>query len=183
MRARWLCVFVPAAAVASVALAQATIYESKDKAGPVYSDKPSPGAQVVDLPPPNVVSGPPPALATPQPPAAAPAPAYRTLAIASPVAQGTVHSNSGAFDLTAQLSPALRPGDRILVSLDGRVLPTRYRSLRIHVTTADWQAVAGGDRAEHTLQLAVADAQGRVLIDSAPVNFYVHRAAVGGKGR
>jgi hypothetical protein len=170
------------AVASAAAVGQGTVYESKDKAGPVFSDKPSAGAKPVDLPPPNVVAMPkvePPAAA----PSAASAPAYRSLAITSPVAQGTVHSNTGAFELSARLSPALRGDDRIVVVLDGQRLPTRYRSLPIGIGEADWQAAAGTERTDHTVQVAVVDSQGQILIDSKPVSFYVRRATVGGARR
>ena len=38
----------------ALAFAQ-TIYKSKDKEGPVFSDTPSPGAQPIYLPPANVI--------------------------------------------------------------------------------------------------------------------------------
>ena len=41
----------------ALAAAQTTIYESQDKAGPVFSDQPSPGAKELSLPPPNVMPG------------------------------------------------------------------------------------------------------------------------------
>lgn len=169
-------------ALGLAALAQGTVYESRDKAGPVFSDKPSDGARPVDVLPPNVVAGPKVAPPAPPPPAAS-APPYRTLKIVTPVAQGTVHSNTGGFEITTSVSPALRPGDRILVSLDGRLLPSSYRTARIALTDADWQAAAGSDRTEHTLQIAVADARGTLLIESAPVSFYARRATVGGTHR
>ena len=163
----------------ALALAQTTVYESKDKAGPVFTDKPSPGAAVVTLPPPNVVAGPKPAPVVPPPPVVAPP--YRSLFIASPANEGTVHSNTGEIELSARLNPALRPNDRLRIRLDGQLLPASFRSTRLRITAADWQAAANASSAEHTVQLAVLDAQGAVLIESAPVRFYVHRASVAGK--
>jgi len=84
----------------AVALAQ-TVYESQYKEGPVFSDTPSPGAQPVDLPPANVIDNPTPVQQQSQPAASG----YTSVVILSPQAQGTVHSNTGEFQVTASHSP------------------------------------------------------------------------------
>jgi len=157
-----------------------TVYESQGKDGPSFSDVPSPGASAVELPPPNVVSAPP--VPKPQPPVPAKALApYRSLRITAPAAQGMVHTNTGAFDVVAQLQPPLRPGDRVLVRLDGNALQTVFRSTRLHLSEADWQGAAAVDTDEHTLQLAIVDATGQVRIESDAVRFYARREATGGR--
>ena len=169
-------------AFALVAPAQ-TVYESQGKSGPVFSDRPSPGASSVELPPPNVVSTPRITAPTPAPSAAA-RPHYSTLVISLPEPQGTVHSNTGAFDVRARLSPPLRPSDRVGVSIDGNVVPTLFRSTNLRISEADWRSTAIGEgNGEHVLQLAVLDADGVALIESAPVRFYIKRTAVGGRRR
>lgn len=159
----------------TLAAAQSTVYESKDKAGPVFSDRPSTGAKQIELGPANVIQTTPvPQQATP----AATAPYYTALAISTPENGGTIQSNTGAFDVSVQLQPALRSasGDRIMVRLDGRPLKRRFNSVRIGVTEADWQSAANADNVEHTLQAVIVDKGGAVLIESAPVKFYAHRA-------
>jgi len=160
-----------------------TIYESKDKAGnPVFTDQKAPGGKAVDLPPPNVVQTP--ALPKSSPaPAAAPAP-YSSLAIASLENEGTIHTNTGEFDIRARAVPALRSaaGDRIRVKLDGNLLPTTYASRWVKISAEDWQAAATQD-AQHTIQIAIVDGSGTTLIESAPVTFYAHRATVRRRAR
>jgi len=170
-----LPVAIMLAIASALATAQSTVYESKDKAGPVFSDQPSPGATPVELGPPSVIQ------TTPVPRQAAPAataPYYTALAISSPENEGTIHSNTGAFDVSVHLQPALQSarGDRIIVRLDGRPLQRRFSSVRFGVTESDWQSAANADNAEHTLQVVVLDKTGAVLIESAPVKFYAHRA-------
>jgi hypothetical protein len=184
MKHRWIVLSLALSAFGVTAMAQ-TVYESRDKAGPVFSDTPSPGASAVVLPPPNVVSPP---RVTPAAPAAAasaaPAPHYRTLVISQPEPQGTVHSNTGAFDVRARLNPPLRPSDRIGVRLDGNAVPTLFRSTNLRISETDWRSTATGEgNSEHQLQLVVLDAKGAPLIESEPVRFYVRRAAVGGSRR
>ncbi len=162
------------AMLAGTALAQ-TVYESRDKSGPVFSDQPSAGASAVQLQAPNVIAMP---AAAPVQTASAPAAAYRSFIILAPAAQGSIHSNIGAFDVKARLSPALRGSDRIVASLDGNMLKTRFRSPNLRITEADWSAAARSGDSLHTIQLAVVDANGELLIASAPVSFYMQRATV-----
>ncbi len=166
------------AAWCSVCAAQTTVYETKDKKGPVFSDVPSPDAKAVKLPPPNVIDVTP--VAPPAPPAAQPAPPpYSGLTVTAPARGSTLHTNTGAFAVNVKATPALRvsAGDRVRVALDGQVLPTRYRSTSLSITSADWQAVAG-DNVEHTLQVAIVDQAGAELVRSEPITFYVLSANV-----
>lgn len=162
--------------VPALGSAQGPVYESKDKAGPVFSDRPSAGAKPVELAPPNVIQTTP--LPKQQPAPAAAAPYYTALAISSPENGGSIHSNTGAFDVSVRLQPALRStrGDRIEARLDGRPLARRFGSARFGVTEADWQKSASPDNVEHTLQVVVLDKAGAVLIESTPVKFFAHRA-------
>ena len=166
-----------------LAAAQAPVYESKDKSGPVFSDQPSPGAKPLDLPAPNVITLPKPASSPPAPAPAASAASYSKLAILSPANQGTIHTNTGAFSLQLQVRPALRVkgGDAIVVGLDGSRLAQRYTAATIAIKESDWAHAAAAGVAEHSLQVAIVDRSGAVLIESAPVQFFVQRATVGAR--
>jgi hypothetical protein len=181
MKHRWIV--TAALAAHGVALMAQTVYESKDKAGPVFSDRPSSGATAVELAPPNVVSVPATAAKPTAAPATAAAPPYRRFVISRPAAQDTVHSNTGEFGVSANLSPPLRTSDRVRVLLDGNLLSSQYRSTNLRISEADWQSAAIGSNGEHTLQLLVVDANGNTGIESAPVQFYVRHAAVGSARR
>ena len=174
-RAVWFAAVWLALWAAAVA-AQDKIYESTGKDGvPEFSGQPTPGATEVRLPPPNVID-----TAAPQ---AQPAPqqegptGYSQLAIVFPADQGTLHTNTGAFDLKVALQPALNAGDSFVVTLDGTPLAGRYTSGDIAVSEQDFQSAAS-DNVQHQLQVAVIDPGGNVLIAAAPVSFYVHRATV-----
>lgn len=156
----------------AVALAQ-TVYESEDKEGPVFSDTPSPGAQPVDLPPANVIDNPTPVQQQSQPAASG----YTSVVILSPQAQGTVHSNTGEFQVSLALTPALQGDNAISISLDGTTLPTLRYSLQFNITPDEWQSAAK-DNVLHELEVAVLDGSGNPLITANPVQFYVHRAFI-----
>lgn len=160
-----------------------TVYESKDKSGAtVFSDKPTPGAKPMELQQPNVIQTPPVPRRAPAPAAAA-AP-YTSVAISSLENEGTIHTNTGEFQVAVRSVPVLRAaaGDRIRVTLDGTVLPRKYSSGAVHVSAEEWQGAATGD-AQHSLQVAIVDAGGAVLIESKPVTFYAHRAAIRKRAR
>lgn len=167
---------------AGVACAQ-TVYESRDKAGPVFSDKPSAGSTPVTPSPPNVVSMPVPQVPAPAvAPAVAPPP-YKSLVFVSIGEGGTIHTNTGAFEFTVRAVPALRSTDRYRIQLDGRELPGRYRGTNLRVSEADWRSAARDQDVQHALQVGIVDADGNVLIVSDAISFFAHRATVGGGRR
>lgn len=170
------------AVAAGASGAQTTVYESRDKSGPVFSDRPTSGSTPVTTSAPNVVSMPVPAATSA--PASAPAAApYKSLVFVSLGEGGTIHSNTGAFEFSVRLVPALRPTDRLRIQLDGRELSGRYRSTNLRVSEADWRSAARNDNVQHTLQVGVVDDQGNVLIVSGAINFFAQRATVGGARR
>ncbi|MEF8755491.1 MAG: hypothetical protein V5B60_16445 [Accumulibacter sp.] len=150
------------------------VYESRDRAGPVFSDMPGPDASEVRLPPANLMDSP---AATPLPASPPQAAAYTSVQITQPEDGGTIHTNTGQFSVALALEPPLRPerGDAIAVRLDGTVLPDRRTTLQFDVTADEWQ-IAARDEVEHTLELAVVDRSGEALLVATPVRFYVHRA-------
>ena len=175
-RAVWFAAAMLSVSSAVVA-AQEKIYESTEKGGvPEFSGQPTPGATAITLPPPNVID-------TTQPPARPQAPpqevftGYSQLAILFPAERGTMHTNTGAFDVRIVVEPALNAGDAFVITLDGTALAGRYTSGHIPLTEQDFQSAASAD-ALHRLEVAVVDSGGNVLIASGPVNFYVHRATV-----
>ena len=166
------------AALSGAVVAQGQVYESKEKSGvPVYSDVPSPGSREVTLPPPNISDAPMPSVQAQQP---APSNAYSQLSIVSPAPEGTVHSNTGEFNINVSVDPALNSqgGDRFVVKLDGTPLPGRYTSQTIDLTPQDVAGAAVTDNIQHQLEVAVIDSSGKILITAGPVKFYLRRAVV-----
>jgi hypothetical protein len=152
MKHRWIM----AAALAAHGMAPMaqTIYESKDKAGTVFSDRRSVGSAVVSP--------------------------YRRFVINRPSEQDTVHTHTGEFSVSASVSPPLRSSDRIRVLLDGNLVPNVYRGTNLRISESDWQSAATGTQGEHRIQLTIVDADGTLWIETAPVSFHVLRTGVGG---
>lgn len=155
------------------AVAPAQVYECPGQDGPVFTNTPCPGGKRMDLGPPNVIdTGKPPQPGTAAQPAVS---VYTALTIASPENGGTIHTNTGQFQVSLDLTPALQGGDAVSVSLDGTQLPTLRYSLHFDITPEEWESAAAAN-VEHTLQISVVDRSGNTLIAAAPVQFYVHRA-------
>lgn len=156
------------------------IYQTRDKEGPVYSDHPISGANPIALPPINTYATPPVLVpAAPEKPQASASVVYERLAISDPENEGTIHSNTGDFDVQWQAVPPLdaRRGDAVIVKLDGAPLPQSFTAMPLHIGPADWQQ-ASSESVKHSLQLLIVNQDGAVLIESAPVSFYMHRATV-----
>lgn len=96
--------------------------------------------------------------------------AYTSLVITQPAAEETIHDNTGTLAVELALSPALQieQGHRIKLLLDGTAMP---------VTGTTSLTLTQIDRGAHTLQAAVVDQSGAVLIVSEPVSFYMWRAS------
>lgn len=178
MRPASAVVAIVLAALSGAVVAQAQVYESKEKSGvPVFSDVPSAGSKEVTLPKPNISDAPMPSVQVEKP---VPSNAYSQLSIVSPASEGSIHTNTGEFKISVSVDPALNSqrGDRLLVKVDGTTLPQRYASTTIDITTQDF-AGAATQTTEHRLEVTVVDAADKVLIVATPVKFYVHRATVG----
>ena len=93
---------------------------------------------------------------------------YESIGILKPAGDSTIFDNAGNVDVVVKVAPALRPGDRIVLTLDGR--PAAQRAgLRF--------ALSSIDRGEHTLVVKAVDRDGNALIASPPVVFNVWQAS------
>ena len=158
----------------AVACAQ-TMYECPSKDGPVFTDTPCPGGKRLDLGPPNVIDtqNPPQQQAVGEPVALL----YTQFSIVAPENGGTIHTNTGQFQVNLTLTPGLQGGNGISVSLDGTQLPTLRYSLQFDITQEEWESAAAAN-VQHMLQASVVDRSGNTLIAATPVQFYVHRAFI-----
>jgi hypothetical protein len=173
------------------ALAQG-VYVTPGKNGPVFSDKPQAGAKEVTLPPLNVI--PPtkeplaPAGAVPpigQPPpdtgVRTPAePAYRRFAIVYPEHDGSVLANTAVFEVRVDVDPPLLLGERhaFVVRLNGRPVGQRFTATEFMIPPEFWGSELPPPNQEMLLEASIVDGNGQVLMQAAPVRFFMRHARV-----
>ncbi len=174
MPTRTILVFIVGLLAAGASFAQA--YKWVDKDGVVhYSDRPEPGAQEINLPttkPARRTSSRTTASAA-MPAEAAPAQPerpfrYESLSVAAPGAEETLWNIEGILNVSLSLSPALQPGHRVRVYFDGTPQPATGTSFQLQEVY----------RGTHNLQAEILDANGTLMIRSAPTRFYVQQTSI-----
>jgi hypothetical protein len=162
----------------SVVTAQ-TIYESSSGQGKVYSDRPTTGSKPVELRPLNVIEptqvapASPKAPAAEEPKAAAPALAYRSLAVVFPEQGGSVAANTATFEVRVSIDPPLQigKGHAFVLRLDGRTVGIRYTSTEMMVPPEFFGDVIPAGAQRHLLEVSVVDGQGSTVLAATPVDF------------
>jgi hypothetical protein len=158
--------------VAAGAVAEA--YKWTDDEGVVhYSDRPEPGAEVVDLSESRSPVRPRPttrAAATanndvPEEPAST---GYQSIEIASPAAEETLWNIAGTLNVVISLTPELRPGHQVRVYFDGEPRMVSGASFQLQEVY----------RGVHNLQAEVIDETGKLIIRSRPNRFYVQQNSI-----
>jgi hypothetical protein len=147
-----------------VITANAAIYQYTNKQGKTaYSDVPVKNSKEVIVPP-VMTYTPAPIVVTPVVKEVKTEPkvqgeAYKSLVILSPEEQGTVRDNQGNVAVTVDLEPKLQKGDKIELFIDGIKQPALVG--------------LGIERGEHKANLQVVDKEGRVLIQSPEITFFL----------
>jgi hypothetical protein len=165
-----LCLFALLAWLTSPVLAE--VYKRVNPDGSVeFSDVPSSKKdQPVDLPPPSTFEAP--QLSPPSPPRVDPNAsnfAYTSLSIVSPANEATLRNNAGNIEVSAALTPALQPGHKLVLLLDGN---------RQGEASGNTFKLTNLDRGSHQLTVEVRDADGKTLIASPSVTIYLHRHSI-----
>lgn len=93
-------------------------------------------------------------------------PIYTSLNVIAPKQGQAIRANDGDVSVALTVSPKLRPGDRIVVTLDGQEV-SRSTSRVANLTNLD--------RGEHTLQVNIVNKAARSLISAESVTFNVLR--------
>jgi len=95
---------------------------------------------------------------------------YRSMRIAWPENEATVHDNEGRLTIAVELEPPLdaAAGDRLLLTIDGQAAASSVLG-RIDLVDVP--------RGAHTLEAAVVDRTERVLLRAPPVVVHVWRAS------
>lgn len=94
---------------------------------------------------------------------------YQQLSITSPTNDQTLRANDGVVRVSISLVPALQEGHVLSLLLDGRPVADTGDTNRV---------IENVDRGSHTLVAVVSDNQGKQLISSVQIRFFLHRASV-----
>ena len=181
---RWFIVLC----VLLAALAQAQdVYVTDGKNGPLYSDRPLPGAREVALPPLNVAPSPPataapalPTVAGEVPAAREAAPPYRNFAIVWPENEGSVLANTAVFEVRLAVDPPLRLGDghAFAVRINGRAVEQRFTASEFMIPPEFWGDTLPPPNQSMQLDARVVDGDGREIVSATPVRFYLRHATL-----
>lgn len=187
-----LAIFCCALLLLSATLQAQGVYVTPGANGPVFSDKPQPGAKPVTLQPLNVVAPPPkPKAATivktpDQDERAKPDAAistYRSFSIVSPESGGSVVANTAIFEVRVAIDPPLQLGDghAFAVSINGRAVDQRFTATEFMIPPEFWSDTLPPANQQLQLDASIVDFNGQVLKKAAPVRFYMRYAQVQNK--
>ena len=171
--------FNPAGAMLLLAIVYATptsaeVYRSVDAQGNVtFTNQPAQGAEPVKLRPLSVYDAP--ELKSTNGDNAddvSDAALYKSVAILSPQADDTLRDNPGNVTVAAGSEPALerRAGHKFQFFLDGK--PDGKPQ------DAAMKTLTDVDRGEHQVAVAIVDVNGKQLLQSEPVRFFLHRQTI-----
>ena len=166
-----LALLLVLAAISSLAAPQ-KVYVYKDKNGnTVFSDQPRPGAKEFKF---NSKTMTMPATDTSifdrlraQDEVK---PVKYQLDVNQPEEKATIRDNGGQVNISGQVSPALKFGQKVQLKLDGQIVQKPHSNVIFVLRNID--------RGEHTIVLELLDAQGKVIASSKPRTFYLFRASV-----
>jgi len=163
-------------ALLASAVAIAEAYTWTDENGVVhYSDRPHPGAKIIDLgensrsrPRPTTRSTPTATTQNSEESSEPSGPGYSSLEITSPRAEETLWNIEATLSVSLALTPALKPGHQVRAYFDGTpqiVSGTNFQIPEVY-------------RGVHNLQVEVVDETGKLMIRSQPNRFYVQQNTV-----
>jgi hypothetical protein len=136
-----------------------------------FSDRPVPGARQVELASAQGFGMAVPRPQGPRPDAPGQTPAaYESIEIVSPSDQETLWNTGGTLTVLVQFRPALQPGHRFDVAIDGQ-----RRNVN---TTNPRTTLANVFRGAHTLQIVVIDGAGTEVMRSQARSFFVQQTSV-----
>jgi len=94
---------------------------------------------------------------------------YSTISVTSPADEATIRDNTGTIKVNVALSPALRPGHKLVLLVDGA---------QKSESTSGSFTLNNLDRGSHSLTAQVLDKAGKTLLSSAPITVYLFRQSV-----
>ena len=156
----------------------AEIYKSQDESGAwVYSDRPSPNAERMKLPPLSTYTPPP---QTPNSASASQGESvgvYKSMVFLEPEDDITLRDNSGVVSVVLKLDPPLKgmQGHKIQYYLDDKPYGPPVVTSSITLRNVD--------RGQHLLGARVIDAEDDNIFSASPVIFHIHRQSINNPNR
>jgi len=95
---------------------------------------------------------------------------YKVVAISQPENSATVRNNQGYVAVSVDLMPALVNGDKVVITLDGKVVGQPQASANF--------SLSGINRGTHTLAVKIIDESGSTVAESESIVFHMHRPRV-----
>ncbi len=92
---------------------------------------------------------------------------YAKFAIASPTNDATIRNNAGNIQVALDIRPALQPGHKVQVLIDGNVVSESRGVI---------QSAANVDRGTHSISANIIDSQNNILKSTPAVTIHLHRA-------
>ena len=179
------CILMPFSATA---LADG-VYVTHGENGPVFSDKPQPGAKQLTLRPLTVVE--------PIPVAKTVAPTieatqnnkakteeaafeYRKFSVIFPENNGSVVANTAVFEVRVAIDPPLQLGEghAFSVSLNGRPVGQRFTATEFMIPPEFWGDTLPPANQSMQLDASIVDADGQVLKKATPIRFFMRYATI-----
>jgi hypothetical protein len=153
--------------------AAATVYKWVDEDGVThFSDQPHENAQKVELKAPQTFSAPK-TTSTPSrstPPKQPAQKVYQSCSLSEPT-NDQVFLNTDTVSAGTSVQPGVRPGDTVIVTMDGAPVPgVPANGGQFTITPVD--------RGEHTIQMVVKDPTGNTVCSSPSVMFHVRQPSV-----
>ena len=160
---------------------QAQVYKTTDEHGNVvFTDTPpanSESSERIEIrqpntaPPPEARPEPTEEVSDSEPVEAAPT----TVAIVSPANETSIPMGPGNFDVEAEVSPELRDGEYLQLTVGGIPWGEPQRATRWELTNIF--------RGAQDLTVSVVDEDGETLVTSSPVRVFVHRPSINFRNR
>jgi uncharacterized protein DUF4124 len=138
-----------------------TVYKTVDEDGNIiFTDKPSKGSEEIKLQELQTIKNPNPAKYSPTPKKSKPIDAnvYNTFLISNPADGSGLRSNNGNVTISLALEPPLRPGNKIVITMDGQ---------EVSNGSASSVSLQNIDRGTHSVGASVVDGNGEKLISTS----------------
>ena len=167
------------------------VFVTQGENGPVFSDKPQPGAKEVTLRPLSVVA-PPKEFKVVAPPPAAPANpddgkttdaqpfSYHRFSVVSPEHNGSIVANTAVFEVRVAVDPPLQLGEghAFSVKLNGQGVGQRFTATEFMIPPEFWGDALPPPNQTVQLDASIIDADGQVLKKAAPIRFVLRYATI-----